>query len=61
MMMCNLKHFLAAMRRNSLPEVHRNLGIFRNKLLAKILALEAYIAGSANWKISLAGSSPMID
>jgi hypothetical protein len=45
------------MRRNSLPEVHQNRGISTNELLAQILDLEGYIAGSANWKLSLAESS----
>jgi hypothetical protein len=54
---CGLNHFLAAMRRNSLPEVHQNSSIFMSEPLAWLFNLEAYLAESANWKLSLAGSS----
>jgi hypothetical protein len=41
-----LKYVPFAFRRkctNYLPQVHQNLGILRNKLFAKFLALEAYV------------------
>lgn len=44
---CHLNHFLAVTRRNSLPEVYQNLGIFTSKTLRPVLDLEAYIAESS--------------
>ena len=57
---CDLKGFFAGMRSNSLPPVYENLRVSRPATLCDSRVLEAYIAGSAKRKLSLAGSSKSI-
>jgi len=54
---CNLKRFLAAMRSNYLPEVQHNPAISHLCRFAIPAFWTHNIAGSAKWKLSLAGSS----
>jgi len=54
---CNLKLLLGATRSNYLPEVLQKSSYFELQISATVSYLEAFIAESGNWKLSLAESS----
>src|SRR2546422_7152404 len=53
---CDLKHFFAAIRSIYLPPDLQKPNKFSTPISLIRRLLEAYIAGSANWKINLAES-----